>query len=134
VCRRAKDRAYNQAHREERYAKHAVWVENHRDQQNANQRKHYHEKASKEQRRAYYEAHKAKWGTSAIAAYEAVKAAVARGDLPPVITVACAHCGAPARNYHHWSYEPAHRLDVIPLCRKCHTLAHNSKIDIPVPG
>ena len=32
----------------------------------------------------------------------------------------CTYCPAQAEQYHHPSYEPEHRLDVIPVCRKCH--------------
>lgn len=54
------------------------------------------------------------------AAHMAVKSAVRRKDLPPIKTVQCVICGKPAQDYHHWSYEPEHWLDVIPVCKSCH--------------
>lgn len=51
------------------------------------------------------------------AAHTAVKRAIARGDLPPAKTLACADCGKPARDYDHRDY--AKPLDVQPVCRSC---------------
>lgn len=52
-----------------------------------------------------------------------VNRAVAKGRLPKVSTQICAHCGLSAQNYHHWSYEKEHWLDVVPLCIPCHIIA-----------
>lgn len=35
---------------------------------------------------------------------------------------------------HHWSYEPEHRLDVIPLCTTCHAAVHRGNIPEPRTG
>lgn len=60
------------------------------------------------------------------AAREAVKHAVQVGKIPSATTCTCELCGSKARAYHHWSYLPEHRLDVIPLCPKCHSKVHQS--------
>lgn len=54
----------------------------------------------------------------------AVYLAVTNGDLPHVTCCACSLCGNNAHEYHHWSYDHAHWLDVIPLCRSCHRKIH----------
>jgi hypothetical protein len=36
--------------------------------------------------------------------------------------------------YHHHSYEPAHWLDVIPLCASCHRAVHNGRMPEPRTG
>lgn len=51
------------------------------------------------------------------AAHTAVNLAVKRGELPPVKTLLCADCGAPACDYDHRDY--AKPLEVDPVCRKC---------------
>lgn len=58
------------------------------------------------------------------AARHAVNAAVANGAMPPARNVQCADCGRPAQEYHHESYEQVRRLDVVPLCAKCHKQRH----------
>jgi hypothetical protein len=47
----------------------------------------------------------------------AVSKAVLRGELPPVKTLACTDCGAPARDYDHRDYSKP--LAVEPTCRSC---------------
>ena len=45
----------------------------------------------------------------------------AAGKLPYAKTLKCTHCGAQAKEYHHYlSYAEEHQLDVIPLCKYCH--------------
>jgi hypothetical protein len=56
-----------------------------------------------------------------VQARNAVNKAVIAGILPRVTTLHCGKCGAQAESYHHHNgYDPAHRLDVVPLCNKCH--------------
>lgn len=57
-------------------------------------------------------------------ARKAVSTAVRFEKLPRIKTLSCLHCGKQANTYHHHSYEPEYWLDVIPLCRKCHTKVH----------
>lgn len=57
-------------------------------------------------------------------AKQVVNNAVKRGDLPKVSTLKCHDCGNKASQYHHHSYEVKYWLDVIPLCKKCHTNKH----------
>lgn len=59
-------------------------------------------------------------------AREAVIYAVKIGRLPRVSTLKCQDCGESAREYHHWSYEPEHWLDVIPLCKNHHSARHHT--------
>jgi hypothetical protein len=58
-------------------------------------------------------------------AHNAVLRAIKRGGLPRPTTLFCADCGLQAQEYHHWSYEPKHFLDVIPLCKDCHNSRHH---------
>lgn len=50
--------------------------------------------------------------------------ATRRGELTPISKCICQVCGSQAREYHHWSYEREHWLDVIPLCIPCHKKEH----------
>lgn len=59
-------------------------------------------------------------------AVNAVNTAIASGRMPRADTRDCAKCDKSAKEYHHWSYEPEHWLDVIPLCRSCHRLIHTA--------
>lgn len=59
-----------------------------------------------------------------IKAKSVVNNAVQKGELRPISTQKCRDCGSQAQNYHHWSYEPEHWLDVTPLCRQCHVDVH----------
>lgn len=58
-------------------------------------------------------------------AQDAVSYAIAQGRFPRASTHNCTHCGSAATEYHHWSYEPEHWLDVIPLCHNCHMKIHS---------
>lgn len=53
-----------------------------------------------------------------------VSNAVKLGVLPSAKTLVCRKCGAQAEQYHHWSYEPEHWLDVVPVCVECHREIH----------
>jgi hypothetical protein len=54
----------------------------------------------------------------------AVRNEVRAGRMPRVATLFC-KCGAQAANYHHHNgYDREHWLDVIPICKKCHTQEH----------
>lgn len=54
--------------------------------------------------------------------FEAIKA----GKLPKAATHNCAQCSNQASDYHHHNgYGDGRELDVIPLCRSCHRLAHS---------
>ena len=44
------------------------------------------------------------------------------GKLPRPDTLPCHYCPKQAKEYHHWhGYEPEHRLDIVPVCKKCHS-------------
>jgi len=62
-------------------------------------------------------------------AKQAVNNAIVSGNLPRISTQQCEFCGRQAEQYHHWSYLPEHWLDVIPLCRQCHTNVHRNRQD-----
>jgi hypothetical protein len=66
------------------------------------------------------------------AATNAVKREVAAG-MPRPDVYGCVRCySQPATLYHHREgYDPAHELDVEPLCRSCHRLVHH-KLDQPL--
>lgn len=59
-----------------------------------------------------------------------VRHAVKTGKLPPIKTRVCVICHNVAEEYHHWSYEEKHFLDVIPLCKKCHHKIHNNQLSL----
>lgn len=64
-------------------------------------------------------------------AFDKVIISVRKGIIPPIKTCECAHCGNQAKHYHHYiGYEKEHWLDIIPLCRKCHTIVHNQIVSI----
>lgn len=53
-----------------------------------------------------------------------LNAIVSKGKLPPASSLPCKDCGQSAAEYHHESYERDKWLDVIPLCKPCHTSRH----------
>ena len=54
----------------------------------------------------------------------AVRNEVRAGRMPHIKTLTC-KCGVQAENYHHHNgYDRNHWLDVIPVCKKCHTTEH----------
>lgn len=58
-------------------------------------------------------------------ALSAVNYAVRTGKLPQPDSLQCHYGEHPAQEYHHYKgYEPEHRLDVVPVCRKCHRKIH----------
>lgn len=69
------------------------------------------------------------------AARRAVQMAIENGSLLRASTHQCANpdCGQQAKEYHHWSYEPQHRLSVIPLCQSCHRRLHRNLITLDNP-
>ncbi len=79
-------------------------------------RKTYQKGYIKEYRICHPAQHKAK---------DAVNHAVRDGKIPPVNTLQCS-CGKQAEHYHHPSYAPEHRLDIVAVCIPCHKIAHNS--------
>lgn len=53
----------------------------------------------------------------------AIKQAITAGKLSRPDTRLCHYCPKLAQQYHHWhGYEPEHKLDVVPVCIKCHGL------------
>lgn len=70
-------------------------------------------------------------------AVAAVNYAVKTGKLPKQDTLPCVHCNRTAQQYHHHKgYEREHWLDVVPVCRKCHTAVHQalrSLVSVVVP-
>ncbi|MEZ4614956.1 MAG: hypothetical protein R2867_05490 [Caldilineaceae bacterium] len=68
-------------------------------------------------------------------AHAAVERAIKRGILPPQSANKCANtiCEATAQEYHHWSYEPENRLNVIPLCASCHRLVTSETLILYPP-
>jgi len=64
------------------------------------------------------------------AAHNSVRNAVQRGKLQPIGNCKCAMCNRQAEEYHHWSYAPEHRLNVIPLCQPCHANLHRMRMEL----
>ena len=56
---------------------------------------------------------------------KAVRLGIQHKDLPPLNSQMCVGgCGRQAEQYHHFTgYKPWQLLDVIPVCRYCHSLA-----------
>lgn len=67
-------------------------------------------------------------------AQAAVQNAVFRGALPVVRTLTCQICSDMATHYHHESYEESRRLDVVPLCAKCHKGLHAGIVSLSKEG
>lgn len=60
-------------------------------------------------------------------ARHAIFFAVRAKTIPKAKELLCQRCGKPAIEYHHYlGYEPEHYLDVIPVCKVCHTEIHSS--------
>lgn len=57
-------------------------------------------------------------------ARQVIAHAVNRKAILSISECSCTRCGVQAQEYHHWSYEQEHWLDVIPLCRSCHDKLH----------
>ncbi len=54
-------------------------------------------------------------------ARDAVHDEIKRGGMPSPLTLKCSKCNEPATDYHHHrGYEEEFKLDVIPLCKRCH--------------
>lgn len=64
-----------------------------------------------------------------MAARSAVHYAARIGALPQISDCVCTKCGSQAEDYHHWSYEGHHQLDVIPMCKTCHIKIHRMNKD-----
>lgn len=60
-----------------------------------------------------------------VKAQYAVRRAIKSGILPELRLQQCSRCGEPATVYHHWSYKPEWRIDVVPLCNTCHGWIHS---------
>jgi hypothetical protein len=61
-----------------------------------------------------------------IQAKDSVSYAVKQGVILAAREYPCVACGAQAQVHHHQSYEKSQRLNVVPLCRRCHTLLHRN--------
>ena len=76
------------------------------------------------QKAAYQAAYREK-NREKVLAHRAVFLEINAGRMAPASACECADCGvSPAQTLHHHSYEPEHRLDVVPLCRSCHSTRH----------
>ena len=58
-------------------------------------------------------------------ARDVVGQAIIYHNFPKACKHQCKNCENQASEYHHWSYDPEHWLDVIPLCKQCHADVHN---------
>ncbi|KKL66571.1 hypothetical protein LCGC14_2143670, partial [marine sediment metagenome] len=68
-------------------------------------------------------------GKIAIATRSAVRYAICIGQLPRPDTLQCHYCPTQAEEYHHHKgYSFKHRLNVIPVCTKCHHFHNHSNL------
>ena len=98
-----------------------------RESRRERSRKYYRE--NKEKSQEYHKTYKEQ-NPNRDKAGRAVEYAVSRGDLPRISTQQCQVCNKQAKHYHHWSYEPEHWLDVIPVCNFCHGNIHAGNIQV----
>jgi hypothetical protein len=61
-----------------------------------------------------------------IQAKDAVSYAVKQGVILAAREYLCVACGAQAQVHHHQSYAASERLNVVPLCKRCHSLLHRN--------
>jgi len=66
-----------------------------------------------------------------IKAKNAVTNAVMTGKISPPCYIPCARCSGQAQHYHHQSYAPNKRLDVMAVCAKCHKKIHSNHPEVP---
>ena len=67
-----------------------------------------------------------------IKAKNAITHAVHRNKMNRPETLHCMKCFEQATEYHHPSYAPEHRFDVIPVCAECHRQIHtNLRLSAP---
>ena len=59
-----------------------------------------------------------------MSAKAAVDNEVRRGRMPKASSLFCADCDGRAADYHHPSYDAGRWLDVVALCRPCHSVRH----------
>ncbi len=105
-CRNARARAYKARHRDELNRANRMY------------------RAANPEKLATYAARYAATNSDRIRAIGAVRNAIQSRKLKPVMECQCVDCGGRARHYHHESYEPENRLDVVPLCVPCHKRRH----------
>ena len=100
------------------------YKEQHREEVNAAAREYNrrHSEERKEYTKAYNEQNRDKY-----LAAKALQRAIRHAVLPPAKECICADCGNQAKHYHHESYAEQDRLNVVPLCSRCHKLRHMSK-------
>lgn len=135
---RQAERDYYAAHLEKRRAVKGAWVNGNiddlrrrrkeRDARNAKEKleKSRAWKAANPERVKMYHASYAMRCTDKRRARHKVERAVEWGRIKPARMYRCAVCNdAQAVEYHHHNgYSEEHYLDVIPVCKKCHTAAH----------
>lgn len=118
VCKSKADREYEKRPevREKQRKQHKAFFERHKEKIMQKYRQGMYKQIVLRSRAAWIERN-----PEAHSAHNSVRNAVVRGRLARISTRRCAHCGGQAHHYHHHNgYGPEHRLDVIPLCRKCH--------------
>jgi len=63
-------------------------------------------------------------------ARHAIRAEIEHGKMPAPSELSCADCGDPAEVYHHYAgYAEKDWLNVVALCRSCHTYRHRNGED-----
>lgn len=73
------------------------------------------------------------WEPEKYAARRAVSDAIRFGEMLPAQSHKCVGCDKQAVEYHHPSYHPEDKLNVVPVCRTCHQRHHKGGMALP-PG
>ena len=122
-CRTIKQKAFYKIHRKQCLKQKVEYYNSERGQKIINEYR--QSQKGREGQRSSSKAGRKK-NPQRIAAEHAVERAVKSGKLPRASTQKCIICGKQAMDYHHnKGYAKKHWLDVIPVCRRCHTAIHS---------
>src|SRR4030042_4780235 len=128
--RRRTPKYRKQRRKNQKSAKYKVWLQEYRDKNrehlNAIQRKRnkIRTQNGKNKKRARRYARK---NPEKVRCFWAMKYAIKSGKLKKAKNYKCFYCGKKAHHYHHChGYDTQHRLDVIPVCAKCHKSVHRA--------
>lgn len=117
VCRNAVVKQYQQTEKGKASIKRYAQSDKRKAYQKAYQKQYQRTEKCKTTRKHYFIRH-----PEHRKARDAVSIAITVGRLPRLDTLLCHYCPKPAQQYHHWhGYAPEHWLDVVPVCRDCHS-------------
>lgn len=120
-CHNKANKQWRESHPEQMREYQNTYVDKHPEKVKQSKQEYYEKNADK----LYLKAKRHRENSpDKYAAHTAVSTAMRNGVLPPIKECKCQKCDKQAQHYHHWSYEPEHWLDVIPLCATCHRKEH----------